>query len=384
MCARLRWAGVVACLLSGCGGVILHNTRPNATSPSVVVLTHYDKTDWREKCKPLLFSLEHSSVDFIVGYLDESGFDGAQRRHEECLKSKVCAQRERMGVFNNMNKFIWAYEVVTSREAVHPDSLVIFADCTDAYLMCSAAELERKFEAFGAGIVQGAELHMWPYDRLKKLVRARKVKDPYPEALTPLRYGNTGQYAGRARDVASYFLRQRLAWENGTPWTWCCPTGVRYVKPDYRGPDADETDCYNDQRCIHTYVAAGFHNDGKGPRLVFDTLADLFLNANKMLTRISTVGPRVHFNLSQALVRRSKRAVDQQVWRAPRDISLPCWIHCSGASKSLFPRITHVLMRSARAGLRTSDEHPVPVVSNAKISFEQMHEHGRRLASLFR
>lgn len=104
-------------------GVILYNTNPHPTSPSVVVLTHYDKTDWREKCKPLLFSLKLSSVDFIVGFLDMKKFDGAHRRHKECLKSPVCVQRERDDVFNNMNKFIWAYEVATSREAMHPDSI---------------------------------------------------------------------------------------------------------------------------------------------------------------------------------------------------------------------------------------------------------------------
>jgi len=351
-----------------CTGVILHNSRPNPTSPSVVVLTHYDKDDWREKCAPLLFSLRHAAVDFIVGYLDERLFDGAARRHDECLKSRQCVERERAHVFNNMNKFIWAYDVVTSREAVHPDSLVVFADCTDAYLVCSAEEMERKFEAFNADIVQGSEIHMWPYDRMKRLIRTHQARDPYPPAPTPLRYGNTGQYAGRARDVARYFVRQREAWESGTPWTWCCPTGLRYVRPDYPGPELNETDCFNDQRCIHTYVAAGFHADARGPRLVFDALADLFLNANKMLLRIATAGPRIHFNLSQALApsaslqRRTRGPV--QVWSAPHELSLPCWIHCSGAAKKLFPLVTRELMRAARAGMRyTGRETPVAAVS---------------------
>jgi hypothetical protein len=333
-----------------CAGVILHNTNPRPTAPSVVVLTHYDKTDWADKCGPLLFSLEHARVDYVIGYLNESAFDGGARRHAECQRSRECVMREQRHVFNNMNKFIWAYEVVTS-DAVHPDSLVVFADCTDAYLMCSADELERKFEAFGAEIVSGAEIHMWPHDRMKKLIRWGKLADPYPPAPTPLRYGNTGQYAGRAREVARYFERQRLAWEDGRPWTWCCPTGLRFVLPDYPGPELHETDCFNDQRCIHTYVAAGFHKDSKGPRLVFDALADLFLNANKMIPRVTTVGPRVLFNLSRELAPTSGRGASSRAyWRAGRETSLPCWIHCSGTAKSFFPKVTQMLMAAARQG----------------------------------
>lgn len=85
-----------------------------------------------------------------------------------------------MYVFNNMNKFIWAYEVATSREAMHPDSLVLFADCTDTYLMCSAVELERNFDAFGADIVHGAELNMWPYDRLHNMIQKHEMDVPTP------------------------------------------------------------------------------------------------------------------------------------------------------------------------------------------------------------
>ncbi|KAG8467892.1 hypothetical protein KFE25_006944 [Diacronema lutheri] len=352
-------------MFTRCAGVILHNTRPNPTAPSVVVLTHYDKDDWREKCAPLLFSLRHAAVDFIVGYLDERLFDGAARRHAECQKSEECASRERRQVFNNMNKFIWAYDVVSSRAAVHPDSLVIFADCTDTYLVCSADELERKFDAFDAGIVHGAEVALWPYDRMQKLIRKHQVKNPYPAAPTPLRYGNTGQYAGRARDVARYFVRQREAWESGTPWTWCCPTGLRYVRPDFPGPELNETDCFNDQRCIHTYVAAGFHADGTGPRIVFDALADLFLNANKMVPRITTVGPRIHFNLSQALAPSAPRWA-AQVWMAPRQESLPCWIHCSGVAKGLFTPVARALMRAAKAGVAyTGRETPLRAVGHA-------------------
>lgn len=340
---------ILAFLLCACAeGVVLHSTSPcHPASPGVVVLTHYDKPDWREKCEPLLFSLRQSSVDLIVGYLDEGTFAGAQRRHAECLKSPVCAQLERSSVFNNMNKFIWAHEVLTSRELVHPDSLVVFADCTDTYLMCSAAELERKFEAFGAGIVHGAELNLWPRDRLHQLIQKRVVEDPYPASPTPLRYGNAGQYAGRARDVVRYFERQRHAWEDGRPWTWCCPMGARYaLPPGHGGSGENETDCYNDQRCIHTYVSAGFHRVA-----VFDHIADFFLNANKMAPRISVVGARIHFNLSQAAGLQAspaqRRQADKQVWLAPREVSMPCWFHCPGSAKWLYPRITSVLMRAA-------------------------------------
>lgn len=135
---------------------------------------------------------------------------------------------------------------------------------------------------------------------------------------------------GSMRDVHAiwrYFERQRHAWEDGIPWTWCCPTDVRCVMPSYAGSDANEVDCYNDQRCIHTYVSAGFHRDGIGLSLVFDSLADIFLNANKMAPRISIVGARIPLNLSQAAgpikSPRWRRQV-RQVWRAPKAFSMPC------------------------------------------------------------
>ncbi|KAJ1632272.1 hypothetical protein T492DRAFT_990038 [Pavlovales sp. CCMP2436] len=347
-----------AWLASGCAGTIIYNSSPNPTTPSVVVLTHYDKTDYEEKCAPLLYSLQLQRVNYIVGYLNESAFPGRERRHAECAKSDRCVEREEGHVFNNQNKFVWAYEVVTQLAAIHPDSLVIFADCTDVYLMCSADELERKFESFGAEIVHGAELKMWPFDRLHRMISTHRLPDPYPEAPTPIRYGNTGQYAGRARQVRAYFERQRLAWEDGTPWSWCCPTGVRFMYPKHHpnGPalparEMEETDCFNDQRCIHTYVAAGFHNDGLGPRMVFDSMSDMFLNANRLLHRISTHGARVSFNLSQAAeALRKKRARRAQVWRAPKEASLPCWLHCSGSSKKYFEPLTRVLMAASRPG----------------------------------
>jgi hypothetical protein len=79
-------------------------------SPSVVVLTHYDKPDWRLRCGPLLFSLEReraSGVDHVLGYLNESAWAGAARREAECRKSRECTEREARRVFNNMNKYIW-------------------------------------------------------------------------------------------------------------------------------------------------------------------------------------------------------------------------------------------------------------------------------------
>lgn len=236
--------------------------------------------------------------------------------------------------------------MLTSGE-VHPDSLVVFADCTDAYLMCSASELERKFESYHADVVHASEFHLWPFDRLFKLIRKRVVPNPYPQSSTPLRYGNTGHYAGRARSLLAYFERMRREWETGTPWTWCCPTGVRYVLPSYQGADANQTDCFNDQRCIHTFVAAGFHKDGRGPSLVFDETAELFLSASKMGHRVTVRGPRIEFNLSQALAPTTGRWSGQK-WRASKPSSWPCWIHCSGASKAFYPKVTEVLMAAAR------------------------------------
>jgi hypothetical protein len=333
--------------LVGVRGVIIHNTRPNPSAPGVVVFTHYDKPDWEAKCGPLMFSLRRAQVDFIIGYLDEATFEGRERRVAECALDPVCVQRERDHVFNNMNKFVWAYDVLTTRAAVHPDSLVVFADCTDAYLMCGAQELERKFIAFNAEVVQSAECVMWPNDGLAKLIARGRANDPYPPAPTPLRYGNTGQYAGRARDLVRYFERQRREWETGTPWTWCCPTLLRYVPATAGMRASNATDCYNDQRCIHTFVAAGFHADGRGPRLVFDTLADLFLNTHKMYNRVAYIGARVAFNMSAALTSRGAET-RAQVWAPPRELSRPCWIHFSGSGKRYWPTASARLMGAAR------------------------------------
>lgn len=90
-----------------CAGTILHNSNPHPTSPGVVIFTHYDKQDWRQRCAPLLFSLEKAKVDYVIGFLDESTFPGVARRHKECMKDKECTYREDHHIFNNMNKFIW-------------------------------------------------------------------------------------------------------------------------------------------------------------------------------------------------------------------------------------------------------------------------------------
>lgn len=247
---------------------------------------------------------------------------------------------------------------VLSSGAIHPDSLVFFADCTDAYLMCDRAELTAKFNALGGGIVHAAEFHMWPYDSLLRLVALQHVPNPYPPSPTPLRYGNTGQYAGRARDVLRFLLRMRTEWEGplsgSRPWTWCCPLGMRFVDPQYAGPDRNETDCWNDQRCIHTYVAAGYHRDAKGPHVHFDHMADLFMTCPKMAHRGVVRGTRLEFNLSQALAP-TRGPFRSQVWHAPRESSWPCWVHCSGPSKGWGELFTVALMDAALAESPAAD-----------------------------
>lgn len=83
---------------------------------------------------------------------------------------------------------------------------------------------------------------------------------------------------------------------------------------------------------------------------------DMFLNTPKMWNRISTHGHRLQFNLSQALAPKRAGAGNpsDQVWRVEgRESSWPCWVHCPGASKPAYPRLTKRLITAERMHPKT-------------------------------
>mmetsp|Transcript_22800 Transcript_22800/g.53988 ORF Transcript_22800/g.53988 Transcript_22800/m.53988 type:complete len:274 (+) Transcript_22800:546-1367(+) len=241
---------------------------------------------------------------------------------------------------------------------LHPDALVIATDCSDKYLMCGAAEIECKFEALAkepGTVVSSVEYSIFPIDAMWKAVKRGAIRNPYPPSRTGMRYANSGQLLGRAKDIGAFFNRMRREWApDGKPDTWCCPAPEKYMLPGSARRNA--TECYNDQRCIHTYVAAGFHNDGLGPSLKFDHLAEMFLVLGRVSNRV-TIGrtssrdvPRVVFNLSQALAP-TTGPQRGQVWRAEKAYTTPCWIHGAGAGKSRFFQYARQLQAQSAAAV---------------------------------
>lgn len=233
--------------------------------------------------------------------------------------------------------------------------------------MCSADELRAKFERSSTRVLHAAETRMWPRATLHHLVRLGRVADPYPHSPTPIRYGNTGQYMGRASDLVEYYFRRmRLAWEGDTSpatWTWCCPFSERYLPTSFHTKERNMTDCFNDQRCIHTFVAAKLHQPGTVhgrtrppsepglPILKFDQTADVFLTASKVHHRVKVCNGRIHFNMSQALVSR-RRVGRWQSWQlADREYTRPCWLHCAGSAKYRYAPLVNELMAATGRGL---------------------------------
>ncbi|KAJ1637340.1 hypothetical protein T492DRAFT_834558 [Pavlovales sp. CCMP2436] len=333
---------------------ILYSSVPKPYDLRVIVLAHFNNPSWPQVCAPLISSLKNAQVDYIIGFLNLTTFSGLAMRNAECMLDKSpggCAQVFSHGDFFAMDKAHWTRDVVTSG-LLHPDALVIATDCTDTHLMCGAAELECKFEAIAkepGTVIHAVEYNLWPYDATWKAIKRGTIPNPYPPSPSGMRYGNGGQLLGRAKDIGAFFNRMRREWENETlaatgVETWCCPTGEKYVL----APQSKSTDCYNDQRCLHTYVAAGFHNDGRGPSLKFDYLAELFLTLGRVSNRV-TIGrasfrdlARVAFNLSQALAPTTGKN-RLQVWAAKKAYTSPCWIHGAGAGKARFFKISKQL-----------------------------------------
>ncbi|KAJ1640250.1 hypothetical protein T492DRAFT_930788 [Pavlovales sp. CCMP2436] len=255
-----------------------------------------------------------------------------------------CAQVLSQGGFIPMDKFIWIRDMVTLG-LLHPDALVIATDCSDKYLMCGAAEIECKFEA----------LAKEPGTVVSSAVKRGAIRNPYPPSRTGMRYANSGQLLGRAKDIGAFFNRMRREWApDGKPDTRCCPASEKYVLPG--GARRNATECCNDQRCTHTYVAAGFHTDGLGPSLEFDHVAEMFLVLGRVSNRV-TIGrtssrdvPRVAFNLSQALAP-TTGPQREQVWRAEKAYTTPCWIHGAGAGKSRFIQYVRQLQAQSAAAV---------------------------------
>jgi hypothetical protein len=349
----------------------------------VVVVTYFDKPIWKLQCAKLMTSLAHEQLPFVVGFINPQS--APSLLNLEACRTYVCKRQTMRMILKPM----FVNEVLKSG-LVGPDALVLAADCTDTFVACDADEMIRAFEAVRTPIVAGAERNWWPGSGLKQAVYEHAELNPYPPSPTPMRYSNGGLLAGRAHALRQFFETWEREWRVGEEqYDWCCPDGIDYLRAEWNvsasslTPSAAEPAapsqargraevrrrleaaplplisrplsqervrfCFDDQHCMHSYVAARFWETGKGPSLSADTRASLFLTMSGLETirRMSIVsargqprGPgryRIELNTSET---------------APGDREAKAWLEAVARSISRLSARSRLLKRQLR--LRSS------------------------------
>ena len=199
--------------------------------------------------------------------------------------------------------------IAEAAQAGQPEPF-LFLD-TDIVVQCSADELRRRWEAFDAPLVVGAEKSWSPSQA------ADRRNDPWPKTGL-FRYPNSGAVMG----MRSEFERVRQI-QSGFPRFPCCP---RLARGAWTAADGW---CYQEaQHCTQAALQNGTVDAATGTftpsvRYALDVNASLFLQLNYG-------GPRDH---SAELADVSLRASDGK-WVSRTTGTAPCILHTNGAGST--------------------------------------------------
>lgn len=394
------WAVSPFPLDAGHGAIVTHMSMPTVKSMRVANLIYLDKPD---AIATLMVTRPFCAlgIDVVIGHVERSRVPGSGRVHPRCDRRGRCAQRASVAgpVYEHMFKLLWVFQVVSSEApalAFSKATIVLVTD-TDTYLVAPAAEIERKFRAFQADVVLGMESELYPKGHLlRPLLKRGRARAIYPRPSAPSHHvaANGGGMAGTPAGLAALARRMRAEWNGHDAehdhWL-CCPhyfalsagpekaggmcdpPAPKSKQPECPFLQSGGVECFDDQHCLHSFVAMGFATDGQGPRVAFDWHAELFVSLYhnvgyiRLLPESAGRGPgRLAYRFPE---RAESVAANQSL--GPSD-HLPCVVHTNGEARAA----------EARRGPVATATRGVPVARHPgrPVASRRRRAHPRRAA----